>query len=180
MKFAVYVRVSKRDMNPDNQRLQLVKHCQREGWEYDIYEERESTRNTRPVKEEVLAKLRRKEYDGVIIWKLDRWGRSLTELVTNLQELTSKDIKVISLMDNIDYTSTSGKLFANMLACFCEYERSIISERTLAGLERAKKQGKTLGRPSGSKDKKSRRKSGYWLRYAGNTHSLKSAKGSGK
>ena len=166
MKLAMYIRVSKRDMNPDNQKIQLETHCKREGWDYDIFEERESTRNTRPVKEEVLNKLRRKEYDGVIIWKLDRWGRSLTELVTNLNELTEKGIKFISLMDNIDYTSTSGKLFANMLACFCEYERAIIRDRTMAGLERARKQGKILGRPKGSKDKKRRRKSGYLLRYA--------------
>jgi DNA invertase Pin-like site-specific DNA recombinase len=167
MKFAVYVRVSKIDMNPENQQLQLEKHCSREGWEYDLYVEKESTRNTRPVKEEVMQKLRMGEYDGVLIWKLDRWGRSLTELVENLQELTQKNIKIISLMDNIDYTSTSGKLFANMLCCFADYERAIIRDRTMAGLERAKAQGKSLGRPAGSKDKKERRKSGYWQRYAG-------------
>ena len=170
MKFAIYVRVSKRDQHPENQQISLERHCKREGWEYAVFEEKESTRNTRPIKEEVLNKLRRKEYDGVIIWKLDRWGRSLTELVNNLQELTEKGTKFISLMDNIDYTSTSGKLFANMLACFCEYERAIIRDRTMAGLERAKKQGtrsgKAIGRPKGKKDSKPRNKSGYWLRYA--------------
>lgn len=168
MKFAIYIRVSKRDMHPENQLIELEKHCKREGWAYDIFTEKESTRNTRPVKEEVLNLLRQKKYDGVIIWKLDRWGRSLTELVNNLKELTDKGIKLVSLMDNIDYTTTSGKLFANMLACFCEYEREIIKERTIAGLERAKKEGKKLGRPKGSKDKKVRRKSGYLLRYANN------------
>jgi len=165
MKFAIYVRTSKVDMHPENQEIELVKHCKREGWDYDIYTERESTRNTRPVKEEVLNRLRQREYDGVIIWKLDRWGRSLTELVNNLNEITEKGIKFISFMDNIDYTSTSGKLFANMLACFCEYERAIIRDRTMSGLERAKKQGKVLGRPKGSKDKKDRKKGGYYMRY---------------
>jgi len=165
MKFAIYIRVSKIDMNPDNQRIALEQYCVREGLPFEVFEEKESSRNTRPVKELVLQKLRQKEYDGVIIWKLDRWGRSLTELVMDMQELTEKGIKFISLQDNIDYTSSSGKLFANLLACFCEYERAIIRDRTLAGLERAKKQGKVLGRPKGSKDKKDRKKGGYYMRY---------------
>jgi DNA invertase Pin-like site-specific DNA recombinase len=165
MKFAVYVRVSKGDMHPENQQIALEQYCKREGWQFEIFEEKESTRNTRPIKEEVLTRLRNREYDGVIIWKMDRWGRSLTELVNNLQELTEKGVKFISLMDNIDYTSTSGKLFANLLACFCEYERSIIRDRTMLGLDRAKKQGKCLGRPKGSADKKERKKGGYYMRY---------------
>lgn len=85
--------------------------------------------------------------------------------MSNLQELTTKGIKIISLQDNIDYTTSSGQLFANLLCCFAQYERSIIRERTLLGLERARKQGKKLGRPEGSKDKKKRKKGGYYLRY---------------
>jgi len=167
METIIYIRTSTEEQNPENQCIALEKHCQREGWKYDIFEEKESTRNTRPVKEEVLNMLRRKEYDGVIIWKVDRWGRSLQELISNMQELNEKGLKFISLMDNIDYTSSTGKLQAHLLSCFCEYERSIIRDRTMLGLERAKKQGKSLGRPKGSKDKKARRKSGYWQRYAG-------------
>ena len=166
MKVAIYVRVSKRDMNPKNQEIQLKEYANRMGWDADIFEEKETTRKTRPIKEEVLNRLRRKEYDALLIWKLDRWGRSLTELVNNLKELTDKGIKIISLNDNIDYTTASGQLFANMLSCFAEYERAIISERTIAGLERAKAQGKSIGRPKGRKDSRPRRKSGYWLRYA--------------
>lgn len=165
MKVAIYCRTSKDEQNPENQKLQLIEYANRMKWSYDTYEEKESTRNTRPIKEEVLNMLRQKKYDGVLIWKLDRWGRSIQELIGNLKELTEKGVKIISLQDNIDYTTSSGQLFANMLACFADYERSIIRERTMAGLERAKSEGKLLGRPKGSKDKTYRKKSGYLLRW---------------
>jgi len=165
MKVVIYCRTSKLDQHPENQELQLVEYAKRMGWQFDVFEEQESTRKTRPIKEFVLQKLRQKEYDALLVWKLDRWGRSLQELVSNLQELTAKSVKIVSLQDNIDYTTASGQLFANMLACFAEYERSIIRERTLAGLERAKKQGKQLGRPVGAHDKGVRKKSGYWARW---------------
>jgi len=165
MKYAIYCRTSTTDQHPENQQIQLEEYAKRMNWDFEIFLEQQSTCKTRPIKELVLNKLRRKEFDGLLIWKLDRWGRSLQELVGNLQELTDKGIKVISLQDNVDYTTSSGQLFANMLCCFAEYEKNIIRERTLAGLERAKKQGKKLGRPSGSKDKKKRKKGGYYLRY---------------
>ncbi len=165
MRTAIYVRVSTRDQNPENQQLQLEEYAKRMGWDYEVFQEKESTKKTRPVKEKVLGRLRNKDFDALLIWKLDRWGRSLTELVINLEELTKRGIKIISLQDNIDYTTASGQLFANLLSCFAQYERSIISERTHAGLRRAKARGKKLGRPKGSKDKKPRRKSGYHLRW---------------
>lgn len=167
MDTAIYIRVSKVDMNPENQRLELEDFATRNGWCFDVYEERESTRRTRPVKELLLNKLRAKQYDRLVIWKLDRWGRSLQELVANLKELSDKGIKIVSLKENIDYSNASGQLFANMLSCFAEYERAIIRERTIAGLERAKSQGKIIGRPPGKKDSRPRRKSGYHLRWAG-------------
>lgn len=166
MKTAIYVRTSKLDQNPENQRLQLVEYANRNGYEYQIFEEQESTRKTRPVKQDVLTRLRNKEFEALLIWKLDRWGRSISELVLDLKELSNKDIKIISLKENIDYSTASGRLFANMLSCFADYERAIIRERTMAGLERAKTQGKQLGRPKGSKDKKVRRKSGYYNRWS--------------
>jgi len=165
MKVAVYVRVSTIDQNLEMQTHELVQYCERMGWQYQLFEEKESTRKTRPVKQYVLNALRRKEYDGAIVWKLDRWARSLQELVMDLEEMTSKNIKFIALRDNIDYTSASGRAFANMLAVFCSFERDLIRERTIAGLERAKAAGVRLGRPKGSKDSKVRRKAGYLWRY---------------
>lgn len=169
MKTAIYVRVSTQEQTTENQKTHLVNYCQKQGWQFEVFEEQESTRKTRPVKEQLLNDLRQKRYDCLLIWKLDRWGRSLQELVGNLKELTDKGVKIISLNENIDYTTSSGQLFANMLSCFAQYERSIIRERTMLGLQRAKKEGKTFGRPKGTKDGKVRRKSGYFLRWKGKT-----------
>lgn len=147
MKVAIYVRVSKIDMNPENQLIQLEKYANDKGWEYEVFEEKESTRYTRPVKENVLNMLRKREFDGVLIWKLDRWARSLQELIMNINELTGKGLQFIVLTAPIDTTNASGRLFINILGSFAEFERDIIRERTIAGLDRVRAQGKKLGRP---------------------------------
>lgn len=165
MRTVIYIRTSKIDQHPENQKIELEDYAKRNNLTYDIFEEQESTRKTRPVKNKVMNELRKKRYEQLLIWKLDRWGRSIQELVMDLKELSDKGIKIISLKENIDYSSASGQLFANMLSAFADYERGIIRERTLAGLERAKRQGKILGRPMGSKDKKVRKKGGYYNRY---------------
>jgi DNA invertase Pin-like site-specific DNA recombinase len=146
-KVALYVRVSKRDMNPKNQLYQLIKYVDGKELEYTIFEERESTRKTRPVKQEVMKALRNGEYDGVIIWKLDRWARSLQELIMDIDEITNKGKDFIVITQPIDTTNASGRLFMQILGAFAEFEREIIRERTIAGLERAKAKGKKLGRP---------------------------------
>lgn len=147
MKVAVYVRISKRDMNPDNQKLQLVQHCDLKGWEYKIFEERESTRATRPIKQEVLNLVRNGAFNGILVWKLDRWARSLQELIMDIDELTGKGKDFIVLTQPIDTTNASGRLFMQILGAFAEFEREIIRERTFAGLDRARAEGKKLGRP---------------------------------
>ena len=146
MRIAVYVRVSKSDMNPDNQRLHLIQHCVLKGWDYVIFEEKESTRETRPIKQEVLNLVRKGTFNGILVWKLDRWARSLQELIMDIDELTSKNKEFIVLTQPIDTTSASGRLFMQILGAFAEFEREIIRERTMAGLERAKAQGKRGGR----------------------------------
>lgn len=147
MKVAIYVRVSKGDLNPDNQKLKLVEYCRIKGWEYDIFEETESTRKTRPVKELVLSKLREGNYDGVLIYKLDRWARSLQELIMNIEELRNRNRQFIVLTQPIDTTNSAGMLMFQILGAFAEFEREIIRERTITGLERARSQGIKLGRP---------------------------------
>jgi DNA invertase Pin-like site-specific DNA recombinase len=137
------------------------------GYEYEVFEEKESTRNTRPIKQVLLQRLRKKELAGVLIWKLDRWARSLEEMVREVKELIDKNISFFSMKDNVDLSSATGRLTFHIFSAFAEFERDIIRERTLLGLDRARKEGKKLGRPMGSKDKKIRRKSGYQLRYAG-------------
>ncbi len=165
MKVAIYVRVSTTDQKTENQKFQLIEYAEKAGWQFDVFEEKESTRKTRIVKQELLQQIRRKKFDAVLVWKLDRWARSVSEAALEMDEFVKKDVGFISLQDSVDLTTSNGKFFAQVLFAFAELERNIIRERTLAGLERAKKQGKKLGRPAGSRDKKKRRKSGYYLRY---------------
>ena len=166
MKVALYLRVSTDNQTTENQRIRLEEYAKSNNWEYDVFDEVESTRKTRPVKQALLAKLRAKEYDAVVIYKLDRWARSSRELILDTKELVDKGIGFISFSDNLDLTSASGKLHFHILSAFAEFERSLISERTKEGLKHAKSTGKKLGRPKGSKDKKKRNRSGYILREA--------------
>lgn len=147
MKYALYYRTSKRDMHPEMQLLKLKEFADKNGWEYECFEERESTRKTRPIKELVLKKLRAKEFDGLLIYKLDRWARSMPELALEVTELTAKGISFISLNDSIDLSTATGRLQFHIICAFAEFERDLIRERTLDGLDRARAEGKRLGRP---------------------------------
>ena len=150
MRIAIYCRVSKRDLNPENQKLQLIEHVKMKGWQYEVFEETESTRKSRPIKEQVLQAIREGKFDGIIVYKLDRWARSLQELIMNITEITNRGKQFIALTQPFDTTCSSGMLMVQILGAFAEFEREIIRERTIAGLERAKAQGKKLGRPKGA------------------------------
>ena len=163
-KIALYCRVSTHNQTNENQKIRLLEYAKANALNFDLYEEIESTRKTRPIKQVVLSKLRSGEYSGVVIYKLDRWARSSRELLLEVQELVDKGIGFISLSDNLDFTNSVGRLHFQILSAFSEFERSLISERTKEGLNRAKNQNKKLGRPKGSKDTKPRPKSGYMLR----------------
>ena len=163
---ALYTRVSTSEQTVENQRIRLVDYAKSIGCTYDIYEEIESTRKTRPIKQALLAKLRQNQYDAVVVFKLDRWARSSTELILDTKELLDKNVGFISISDNLDFSSAAGKLHFQILSAFAEFERELIRERTIEGLRRAKFQGKKVGRPKGSKDTKKRKKSGYILREA--------------
>jgi len=164
---AIYARVSTGEQTCENQIIRLREFADRQGWSYEIFEEVESSRKTRPIKADLLKRLRSRDFDGVIIWKLDRWARSSQELSLEIEELFNKGVIFISLSDNIDLSTATGKLQFQILSAFAEFERNLIRERTLEGLHRARSQGKKLGRPKGSKDQKVRKKSGYYLRHAG-------------
>lgn len=183
-KVALYVRVSTSDgrQTVENQKIILIDYAQRNNFTYDIYEEEETTRKTRPVKQALLAKLRKFEYESVIIYKLDRWARSSTELILDTKELIDKGIGFISLTDNLDFSSAAGRLQFQILSAFAEFERSLISQRTKDGLARVKANNpdKKLGRPAGSKDSRKRKKSGYILREAKKRQSIDEMIGSFK
>lgn len=147
MRIAIYCRVSRDDLNLENQKMQLIEYAKQKGWDYEIFEETESTRKTRPVKEQVLKLIREGKIDGVLIYKLDRWARSLQELIMNVTEITERKKQFVVLTQNFDTTSSSGMLMMQILGAFAEFEREIIRERTISGLERARAKGVKLGRP---------------------------------
>lgn len=147
MKVAIYIRVSRIDLNPENQKLQLVEHAKVKGWEYQVFEETESTRKTRPIKEYVLQAVREGKFDGILVYKIDRWARSLQELIMNIDELKNRNKYFIVLTQPIDTSSSSGMLMMQLLGAFAEFERELIRERTIAGLDRARAKGIKLGRP---------------------------------
>lgn len=146
-RYALYARVSTDDQSNEQQIDRLTAYAESKGLSCDVFAEVESSRKTRPVKAELLAALRRRQYAGVIIWKLDRWARSSTELVLEIQELHDLGLVFISLSDGIDLSTATGRLQFQILSAFAEFERNLISERTKEGLRRARKNGKILGRP---------------------------------
>ena len=146
-KVAIYIRVSRSDLKPENQRLELERYAKAMEYDFITIEEIESTRKTRPVQWELYNKLLRKEFDGLVIYKFDRWARSTKELLEHIDRLLEKNILIYSFTENIDLSSSMGRAILTILSAFAQLERDIISERTKAGLERAKAQGKKLGRP---------------------------------
>lgn len=149
MKVALYSRISKAlDQNPENQLIDLRKWAKAAGHIIEgEYVDEISSKDTRPNKEIVLKKLRLGEIDGVAFWSLDRWGRTMSELVLELEEFSKSGKALISIKEGLDLSNAAGRLMANVLAAMANFERDRIRERTLLGLARAKAQGKKLGRP---------------------------------
>jgi len=147
MKVAIYVRVSRTDQVLENQINPLVEYCKRMNYEYEVFKEKESTRKTRPIQWDLYNRLLRKEFDGLIIYKFDRWARSTKELIEHMENLIDKSIMIYSYSENLDLSTSMGKAMLTIISAFAQLERDIIRERTLAGLARAKAQGKKLGRP---------------------------------
>jgi DNA invertase Pin-like site-specific DNA recombinase len=146
MKVAIYCRVSTDDQTIENQKLPLVEYCKRMGYEYQVFSEVESSRKSRPIQYNLYERLLHKEFDGLIIYKFDRWARSTTELVEHMNKLYEKGVMIYSYTDNIDISSSMGKAMLTIISAFAQLERDMIRERTLAGLKRAKAQGKICGR----------------------------------
>ena len=154
--FYLYARVSKAlDQNPENQFEPLLSWLNASGKKQikdpthplGIFVDEVSSKDTRPKKEEILKGLRLGIGKGVAFVALDRWGRTMSELVLELEEFSRTEKSLISLKEGIDLSTAAGRLMANVLAAMANFERDRIRERTLLGLARAKAQGKKLGRP---------------------------------
>jgi putative DNA-invertase from lambdoid prophage Rac len=102
----------------------------------------------RQRREELMVAARRREIDVVVVWRLDRWGRSVTDLLATLQELEHLGVGFVSLTEALDLTTPAGRAMAALLAVFAAFEREILGERVRAGLDHARQNGKRLGRPA--------------------------------
>jgi DNA invertase Pin-like site-specific DNA recombinase len=101
----------------------------------------------RPKREELIKAARRREIDRIVVWRLDRWGRSLVDLVSTLQELSALNVGFVSLSEALDLTTPSGRALTGMLAVFAEFERDILRDRVKAGIAQAREEGRPHGRP---------------------------------
>jgi DNA invertase Pin-like site-specific DNA recombinase len=149
MKAALYARISTHDQQTlPLQQKAMRQYANKRGWKITLQiKEVGSGAKTRPQREELLKAARRREVDVIIVWRLDRWGRSLADLVTTLKELSEIDVGFVSLNEAIDLTTPSGRALAGMLAVFAEFERDILRERVKAGIAQARENGKRHGRP---------------------------------
>jgi DNA invertase Pin-like site-specific DNA recombinase len=151
-KVAIYARVSTQEQSADSQLLILREYVANRGFE--LYKEYidcvsgiSEKRKKDTAYQELMSDVRKRKVDCVLVWKYDRFARSLNLLVSALQEFHSLKVDFISYTQSIDTTTAMGKLFYHIIASFAEFEHQMIVDRVKAGLEKAKAQGKRLGRP---------------------------------
>jgi len=149
MKMGLYARVSTHDQQTlALQRNALVAYAQqRRGTIVAVVEEIGSGVHERLQREGLMRAARRRELAVIVVWRLDRWGRSLADLVRTLQELHELGIGFISLSEALDFTTPTGRAMAGMLAVFAEFERGMLRERVKAGIAEARRRGTRHGRP---------------------------------
>jgi len=145
----LYARVSTHDQQTlPLQSRAMREYAARRGWSV-VVQVREvgSGASERELCEQLLDAARRREIDVVLVWRLDRWGRSVADLIAMLQELSHLGVGFVSLTEALDLTTPIGRAMAGLLAVFAEFEREILGERVRAGLAHARQNGKRLGRP---------------------------------
>jgi DNA invertase Pin-like site-specific DNA recombinase len=150
MRAAIYARVSTFDQEPENQLAELRRYAAAREWTVAEHVDRaiSGAKDRRPALDTLLADARRRRFDVLVVWRLDRLGRNLRHLITLLEELNALGIAFVSLNEGIDATTPAGKLQMHILGAIAEFERARIAERVKAGLQRARAQGKRLGRPT--------------------------------
>jgi len=151
-RIALYARVSTLNDNqdPEMQLSELREYAARRNWQIvEEYVDRgvSGSKDSRPALNRLMAHAHRRGFDAVLVWKIDRWGRSLKHLVTSLAELDAYGIAFVSLRDNLDLGTPSGRLMFQIIVAMAEFERALIQERVRAGLAHARAKGKRLGRP---------------------------------
>ena len=152
-KTALYIRVSTANQTADNQLHELERVAALREWKVvkvfrDDGISGSKGRDERPALDQLLKAATRREFDLLAVWSIDRLGRSLQHLVTTVNDLHAQGVQLYFHQQAIDTTTPSGKLMFGVFSSFAEFEREIIRERIKLGVERARKEGKKLGRPS--------------------------------
>ena len=148
LRAGLYARVSTHDQQtlPMQNRV-MREYAARRGWTITMQmKEVGSGASERQMREKLIEAARRREIDVVLVWRLDRWGRSVTDLLATLQDLEHLGVGFVSLTEALDRTTPAGRAMAAMLAVFAEFKREVLRERVRAGLAHARQNGKTLGR----------------------------------
>ena len=153
---AIYGRVSTHDQKTLSMQIEKCsEYAKARGWNViSKIKEVGSGAKQRPQRSDLLKLCRRRQIDIIIVWKLDRWGRSVSDVVTTLQELQELRVQFVSITEALDFTTAMGRAMSGLLAVFSEFEREMISERVKAGVHQARLKGKRLGRPPKAQAKK--------------------------
>lgn len=149
---ALYLRVSTAEQTTENQRLELVKLAELRGWQVtEVYEDAGISgakgRDKRPELDRLLKDAAKRKFDRVLVWSVDRLGRSTAQVAVTMEELRSSRVNLFCYRESMDSSTAHGQAMLEMAAVFAKLERAMIQERVKAGLARAKAEGKTLGRP---------------------------------
>jgi DNA invertase Pin-like site-specific DNA recombinase len=148
---ALYARVSTlNNQDPEMQLSELREYAGLRGWQIsEEYTDQgvSGCKESRPALNRLMSDAHRRRFDAILVWKIDRFGRSLKHLVNGLAELAALRVAFISLRDNLDLSTPSGRLMFQIIGAMAEFERALIQERVRAGLRNARAKGKQLGRP---------------------------------
>jgi DNA invertase Pin-like site-specific DNA recombinase len=149
LRVGLYARVSTNDQQTlPMQNRALCDYAARRGWTITMQvKEVGSGASQRQMRDKLMDAARRRDIDVVLVWRLDRWGRSVADLIATLQELQHLGVGFVSLTEALDLTTPAGRAMAALLAVFVEFEREVLRERVRAGLAHARQNGKRLGRP---------------------------------
>ena len=158
MRVALYARVSTLNgQHPEMQLAELREYSTRRGWEVAgeyVDEGVSGAKESRPALNRLMADAHRRRFAILLVWKIDRFGRSLRHLVNALADLDAASVAFVSLCDNLDLSTPSGRLMFQVVGAMAEFERALTQERVKAGLRLAKSKGKWLGRPRTAVDAK--------------------------
>lgn len=148
-KVIIYARVSTKEQNPDLQLIDLRSYVKARNFQLitEYIDYASGTKNDRENYIRLFNDVRKGKTDVVLVWKFDRFARSTKELINALEEFNSLGVDFISYKENIDTSTPTGKILFTMISAFAEFEREILCERVIAGMEKAKARGVKIGRP---------------------------------